>query len=152
MRAVVTIVGRVDHSGDHRHCRRAHHGNAFDDVEHGSEPPRRADYPVNQQVCASSAARASFRLDDLSVVRRLRSVAQLQIVDDLGVREVFVHDGEDRLSTLRAGDFAADQDTPVDALDAYAELIGPCVVRDGLLDALAGALDAHAAVTFTGIS
>jgi hypothetical protein len=92
-------------------------------------------------------------IDDLSAARRPGGVAQAEMIDDLGPRHLFTHDREHGVTALLAGDFAADQDPMVDAFDTHAQLVGPGIVRDRLLDPLVRVLMVpHAAVTLTGIS
>jgi hypothetical protein len=93
------------------------------------------------------------RIDVFGAERWIRGVAQSEMIDDLGLRQLLAYDGEHGVAALLAGDFAADQDSMVNAFDAHAQLVGPGVVRDCLLDPLVRVLVIpHAAVTLTGIS
>jgi hypothetical protein len=79
-------------------------------------------------------------------------VAEPQMVDDFGLWKLFAHDSQHGFPTVFAGDISPHEDASVDALDANAQFIGPCVIRDGLLDALIGVSVRHELATLTGIS
>jgi hypothetical protein len=101
----------------------------------------------------AGAARLPGRVDEFGAARRSGGVAQAEMVDDLGPGQLLAYDGEHGVAALLAGDFASDHNPMVDAFDAHAQLVGPSIVRDRLLDPLVRVLVAlHAAVTLTGIS
>jgi hypothetical protein len=101
----------------------------------------------------AGAARLPRRVDEFGAARRPGGVAQAETIDDLGPGQLLAYDGEHGVSALLAGDFASDHDPMVDAFDTHAQLVGPGVVRDRLLDPLVRVLVVlHAAVTLTGIS